>query len=164
MIEIELNSTQCGQRIDEGRLVEAVRSLLSDHSIVAGSISLAVVDDKTIHDLNRRYLEHDYPTDVLSFLLHREGDHIDAEIIVSADTAAAHAKEIGWPFANEILLYVIHGALHLVGFLDDSPANKKAMQAEQCRQMSRWGIEMTETDESFEPPAWLASQGKGEEP
>ena len=163
VIDIELNSTQCGQPIDEDRLIEAVRAVLTDHGIVAGSISLAVVDDKTIHDLNRRYLEHDYPTDVLSFPLYRQDDRIEAEVIVSVDTAAARAEEIGWPLANELLLYVIHGALHLVGFLDHSPADKKAMRAEERRQMARWGIALSDMDENIDQPTESAAQGQGGE-
>lgn len=163
MIDIELNSALCRQPIEEDRLMEAVRAVLCDHSVISGSVSLAVVDDNTIHDLNRRYLEHDYPTDVLSFLLHREGDRMEAEVIVSAETAAVRAEEIGWPLANELLLYVIHGTLHLVGFLDHSPDEKQTMRTEERRQMARWGIALPDTEESIDPLSRPAAQGQGGE-
>ena len=62
-----------------------------------------------IHELNRRYLNHDWPTDVLSFTLDDDDDGLAGEIIVSADTATVAAERYGWKMADEILLYVIHG-------------------------------------------------------
>ena len=55
---------------------------------------MAVVDDPTIHDLNRRFLDHDEPTDVLSFMLDDEGGRLEGDVIVSADTAARTRRAI----------------------------------------------------------------------
>ena len=66
-------------------------------------------------------LNHDWPTDVLSFVLEDDDGHLEGEVIISADTAAAAAAELGWPPAAEQLLYVIHGMLHLVGYRDKTP-------------------------------------------
>ena len=63
-------------------------------------------------------MNHDWPTDVLSFVLDDDDGHLEGEVIISADTAAAAAAEVGWPAAAEQLLYVIHGMLHLVGYRD----------------------------------------------
>ena len=94
---------------------------------------MAAVDDRTIHQLNRRYLDHDYPTDVLSFVLEEGPGTVEGEIIVSGDTAAASAPGYGWPAQDELLLYVIHGMLHLVGYDDKSPADAARMrQAERA--------------------------------
>ena len=68
------------------------------------------MDDRTIQQLNRQYLDHDEPTDVLSFLLEREAERLEGEIVVSRDTAACSAPAYGWTPADELLLYVIHGA------------------------------------------------------
>ena len=58
---------------------------------------------------------HDYPTDVISFVLEREDEHLEGEIIVGVDTAMELAKDSQWNWEFEFLLYVIHGCLHLVG-------------------------------------------------
>ena len=55
---------------------------------------MAVVNDPVIHELNRRFLEHDYPTDVLSFALERDGDLLEGEVVVSADTARRTARAL----------------------------------------------------------------------
>ena len=82
---------------------------------------MAVVDDPTIRRLHREYLGEDSPTDVMSFVLERADDYLEGEVVVSAETACAAAPEYGWPAADELLLYVIHGTLHLVGYDDTTP-------------------------------------------
>ena len=62
--------------------------ILEDAAIGEAEISVAVVDDPTIHALAPRSISsHDYPTDVLSFVLERDEDCLEGEVIVSADTA-----------------------------------------------------------------------------
>ena len=58
--------------LDEARLKKGIRSVLKDAGIGDGEISIAIVDDAEMHALNRKYLDHDYPTDVLSFVLEEE--------------------------------------------------------------------------------------------
>lgn len=128
MIEIELSDRQSTHRFDADRLVSAARLVISDEGIERATVSIAVVDDDTIHDLNRRYLQHDYATDVLSFVFERSPDHLNGEVIVSADTAAAAASDYGWSTEDELLLYVIHGALHLVGYDDQESESQSEMR------------------------------------
>ena len=75
--------------LDENRLQEIVLKILVDHSVESAEISLAVVNDQQIHELNRQYLDHDYATDVLSFDLSCDSGSVQltGEVIVSADTA-----------------------------------------------------------------------------
>ena len=114
---------------------------MQDSAFSSAAISLAVVDDETIHELNRRHLDHDWPTDVLSFVLEDDGDHLEGEVIISADTAAAAADELGCSAADEQLLYVIHGMLHLVGYDDKSDADAQEMRAAEARYLQQFGVE-----------------------
>jgi probable rRNA maturation factor len=86
-------------------------------------------------------LEHDYPTDVLSFVLEEADGHLEGEVIISADTAASNAAEIGWPASAEQLLYAIHGALHLVGYRDKSDEEVSCMRAAEKKYLSQFGLE-----------------------
>jgi len=133
MLEIELANRQRRHAVDADRLRAAARRVLESEGITSGTLSIAVVSDKVIRPLNRRYLQHDYATDVLSFLLDTGPKTLEGEVIVSADTAAAQASEYGSSVANELLLYVIHGTLHLIGYDDTTPAARKRMLARQRR-------------------------------
>lgn len=140
-LEIELSNRQTRYAVDARRLKSAARRVLAGEDIRAGSLSLAVVDDEAMQRLNRQYLNHDYATDVLSFLLARDGDRLDGEVIVSADTAAAACEKYGWPAADELLLYVIHGTLHLAGYDDHSPTDIAAMRRRERHYLKLLGVE-----------------------
>ncbi|HUY88863.1 MAG TPA: rRNA maturation RNase YbeY [Pirellulales bacterium] len=140
MIHIDFRNEQPTLPIDEARLRQAVELVLSRASVEQAEISLAVVDDPAIHELNRRYLNHDEPTDVLSFVLEAGAGWLEGEIIVSADTAAASAPRFGWTPENELLLYVIHGALHLVGYDDLNPMARSEMRRQERACLAHFGL------------------------
>ncbi len=94
----------------------------------------------TIHELNRRFLKHDEPTDVISFVLDQADGIVDGQIVVSADTAAASAKRFGWTAADELLLYAIHGTLHLVGYDDRTARAQQAMRRRERRYLGQFGL------------------------
>jgi probable rRNA maturation factor len=126
--------------LDEKRLKKAVRAVIADAGIEHGEISLAIVDDAEMHALNRKYLDHDYPTDVLSFVLEEGDGRLEGEIIVSSDYASREAKSYGWTADDEILLYAIHGSLHLVGHDDLDPASKTKMREAERHYLGLFGL------------------------
>ena len=141
MIAIDLANEQSTLPVDARRLRRAVRMILKEAAVSRARISLAVVDDPTIRRLNRRYLGHDYATDVLSFNLGDSGEGLEGEVIVSADTAAAAAARFRWPPEDELLLYVINGTLHLVGLRDDNRQQRQQMRQRERHCLARFGIE-----------------------
>lgn len=141
VITIHVTNRQTAIPVDESRLREAVRMILDEASIGKAEIGVAVVDDPTIHQLNRQYLSHDDPTDVLSFVLERSAERLEGEVVVSADTASRTAARFAWSAADELLLYVIHGTLHLVGHDDRTPDDRAAMQARERACLGRFGLE-----------------------
>src|SRR5947207_15077919 len=123
-LSIEINAGQQPHAINGSRLKKAARLILRDAGIKSGEISIAVVSDERMRELNRQYLQHDYATDVLSFVLARDErtKSLDGEIIASSDYAAREAIRFGWTMDDELLLYIIHGCLHLIGH-DDTTAD-----------------------------------------
>lgn len=116
-------------RPQRAAVARAVRVTLSRQKCTAATVSVAIVDDDAISRLHRRYLGIEGPTDVLSFDLRDERTPaaVDGEIVVSGDTARREARRRRIPASTELLRYVIHGTLHLLGFRDDTPARVKDM-------------------------------------
>ena len=113
------------------KLPKTVESIASDYGWQDGQISIAIVNDEQIHQVNRQYLKHDYPTDVISFDT-TESDHfLEGEVIASADTAFEVASKNHWPASHELLLYIIHGMLHVIGLDDTTQAKSKQMRSEE---------------------------------
>lgn len=126
--------------IDPDRLAEVVTMILDDYGYDSAEISIAVVDDPTIRQLNLQYLQHDYETDVLSFLLDSSEDFLAGQLIVSTDTAHRVAAELGTSPADELLLYVVHGSLHLVGLDDTAPDLTCEMRNAEKLYLTKMGV------------------------
>lgn len=92
-------------------------------------LSVALVDDNAIAAINRQFLNHAGPTDVISFDL---GDGL-GEIVVSAERAVLVARQLRRRPQDELALYLVHGLLHLAGFDDRTPAQRRAMRAAERR-------------------------------
>ncbi len=123
-IEYHVDSTTA----DDDRFNKAAAWIAGRFGLKTLSASVSIVDDPTIHRLNREHLDHDWPTDVISFVFENEDGHVDGEIIASIDTATRLAAQAGWPPADELLLYVIHGLLHLSGLDDLTPEDRHQMR------------------------------------
>lgn len=139
MIKVEIANEQSEHVFDYDLLQRAVQIVLDGELIRQGDVSVAIVDDATMHLLNLKYLHHDYATDVLSFLLSTAGEPLEGEIIVSAETAAREAVRYGWNKVDELLLYLIHGALHLVGHEDASDAERAGMRTKERQYLAKLG-------------------------
>ncbi|MFG0267258.1 MAG: rRNA maturation RNase YbeY [Rhodopirellula sp. JB055] len=121
-----------------------------------GSLGVRICDDATIHPINREFLQHDYPTDVISFPYELTPPKVEGELVASFETAIENASEASNPLSphEELLLYVVHGTLHIVGHDDQSPAPRAAMRRAEIAAMECLGIELplsNEEDSSFEP-------------
>lgn len=90
-------------------------------------IEVTLVDDETIDHIHRDFMEIEGATDVITF------QH--GEIIISRDTALRQSLEFGETFERELFRYMVHGMLHLHGYLDYEPEDREAMFAVQERLM-----------------------------
>ena len=128
--------------VDTSVLHSAVEKVLTDHGIEHSEISVALVDDPAIRILNKQYLDHDYETDVISFVLEyaEEAAHLVGQLIVSTDTAASMAEKVGGQMGDEVLLYVIHGTLHLVGYDDKQESDAVAMRSAEKKYLNEFGV------------------------
>ncbi len=134
---LEINN-QVGYADVDGIPFEQTLAKMCDHfHREACAISMALIDDATMHELNRRFLKHDEPTDVLTFPgPTATPGRLEGEILISTDTAARCAGDLGIRVEGEILLYFIHGVLHLLGYDDQQPTDAARM-----REMERLFLE-----------------------
>jgi probable rRNA maturation factor len=132
MIKVSVASPQESVPIDRGRMRQIVRTVLEGESISNAEVSLAFVDNATSHQLNKRYLDHDEPTDILTFPLRDAVGKLTGELVVGAEVAQTQASERGHEVEAELALYVIHGLLHLCGF-DDKSAEQVVRMRERER-------------------------------
>jgi probable rRNA maturation factor len=128
-------SIACPQEIvvpPYAQLREVGRVVLEGEGVTEAKISLALVDDVTIHGINKRFLDHDEPTDVITFPLGGAGTKkLEGELVIGVEVAMRQAEERGHAVDAELCLYTIHGLLHLCGYNDKKPKDAAAMRAKE---------------------------------
>ncbi len=129
-IRVEVSSTQGFLPVDAAGLARLARLILRSEGIERGEVSIALVDNSTIHRINRQHLGHDWATDVISFNLSgNSAEGLSGELVVSAEMAAASAAELGEQAEAELALYVAHGVLHLCGYDDATESGSDMMHS-----------------------------------
>lgn len=132
MAKIEITDLQDHVRLDKKLILQVVRRVIKDEGKSARSLSIVLTDNRHIRDLNRQYLGHDCFTDVISFPLEdldwpSGNGGLNGEIIASAELARHQAQATNSDPQAELMLYVVHGLLHLMGYDDRTPQQAKRM-------------------------------------
>jgi probable rRNA maturation factor len=130
MLKTAIADEQTLLSIDRRWFKDLVPFVLEQEGVANAKIGLAFVGDSRMHELNKRYLAHDYPTDVLTFPMGR-GKTLEGEVVVSTEYAARECVQYDWPAEMEASLYVVHGLLHLCGYDDADDAGADRMEARQ---------------------------------
>jgi len=154
--EVDIAMDSLFGTVDLERLRESVVQTLQVESVAEAVLSITLVDNAAIHEINREHLQHDFATDVISFQLdwthpkqnvpgiashdRSAGAHIEGEIIASVEYAVGEADRLGWELQSELTLYVIHGMLHICGYDDLDPTEKQMMQARESAVLNQLGL------------------------
>ncbi len=127
--------------LDFQALKGAARAVLEGEGVAEAKVTLAFVDNAHIHRLNRQYLGHDEPTDVLTFPYSRPGSKVlEGEVVIGHEVAKEYAADRGHDLALELLLYVVHGCLHLCGYTDTDARSEAAMRAKEREYLRKLGL------------------------
>jgi probable rRNA maturation factor len=109
-----------------------------------GDLSIALTDDRQLHELNLDYLGVDSPTDVLSFPAAETDPETESlylgDIAISIPRAMQQAQNAGHPVEAEAQLLVVHGVLHLLGYDHATEEEKAVMWAQQARVLEKLGL------------------------
>jgi probable rRNA maturation factor len=129
MIGVSIASPQEVVALEYQRLKEVARTVLEGEKVKEAKISLAFVDDTTSARINMQFLQHEGPTDVITFPMSGKGaKKLEGELVIGTEVAVREAQERGHDVHTELSLYVIHGLLHLCGFDDRTAKDSKAMR------------------------------------
>jgi len=120
-------------------LERLVRRALAAEGIEQAEIGILLVDDRRIAKLHADWFDDPTPTDVITFDL-SAGDVLGGDIAVSTETARRMARELGWTPRQEVAYYVVHGLLHLTGYDDHTPADRRAMRSRERAVMKAIGL------------------------
>ena len=127
-------------RVPRKKIFALVEHIASEEKGEIHDVSIAIVDSREMARINRDYLQHAGPTDVISFDL---TDHenevapkskypgISAEIVVCGQVARQESQRRAGGVQRELLLYITHGLLHMLGYDDQTPEAHAAMHARQ---------------------------------
>jgi probable rRNA maturation factor len=125
-VNLFVNSSHA-PKLPRGSVGALIREIVRDEKKNADSINVVLVDDDYLLDVNKKFLKHDYRTDVISFDLNGDGD-IDGEIYVSVDRAMVQSRRYKVPLEKEVLRLIVHGTLHLTGWEDGTRSEKLRMR------------------------------------
>ena len=92
-----------------------------------GEINVIFCSDPYILEVNRKYLRHEYYTDIITFD-YCEGDVLSGDLFICIDSVRENAGEYGVPFADELDRVIVHGLLHLIGYDDHTEAQTAVMR------------------------------------
>lgn len=92
-----------------------------------GDIAVIFCSDGYLLDVNRKYLGHDYFTDIITFD-YCEGERLSGDLFISVDSVRENAVEYGTEFADELNRVMVHGLLHLIGYDDHTEEDVKTMR------------------------------------
>jgi probable rRNA maturation factor len=134
-MDILIDNQQTNQPIRTKAIQKKARAILNALDCPDGELSIVIVDDGRIAELNQTYLQHAGPTNVISFPM-REGDFTQinpqmlGDVVISADTCAQEAEGAGISTENRLDQLLIHGILHLFGYDHvHSESEAKVMEA-----------------------------------
>lgn len=107
----------CGERV-----LQLILERYLDRVKPPGVVSVTLIDDLNIGRVHLQFMDDPSPTDVITFPYGEEG-----EILISVETAERQALEYGVSVERELVLYLIHGLLHLSGYEDGTEASRSEM-------------------------------------
>jgi rRNA maturation RNase YbeY len=113
-------------KLKKRKLTEWIKGVITSEGKKIGDISFIFCSDQYLLEVNKKFLNHDYYTDIITFD-YVEDIVISGDILVSIDRVKENAITYSTTFQNEIHRILIHGVLHLLGYKDKLKKDKNLM-------------------------------------
>jgi rRNA maturation RNase YbeY len=106
-----------------------INKLCLKEGVQIETLQYVFCSDKFLLDINKKYLNHNFYTDIISFDLSDQKGRLIGDVYISIDRVKENAKTEGNLYTHELLRVIFHGALHFCGYKDKKPADVKTMRA-----------------------------------
>ena len=114
-------------KINQRITTKWIHLTINKYNKKAGAVTYIFCSDEEILRINRQYLNHDYYTDIITFD-YTENRIVSGDLFISVDTVKSNSEKFGTVYEEELHRVMIHGILHLCGFADKTPEDKKIMR------------------------------------
>jgi probable rRNA maturation factor len=139
-MEVLIDNRQSRRKIALKKIKQTVQVILDALDCPDGEISILIVDDPQIEELNQQYLDRQGPTNVIAFAM-REGEfsdlspHLLGDVVISIDTAAREAQMAATSMEQRFDELLVHGILHLVGFDHEASADDARAMEDKSKEL-----------------------------
>jgi len=139
-MEVLIDNRQSRHKIALKKIKQTVQVILDALDCPDGEISILIVDDPRIEELNQQYLNRQGPTNVIAFAM-REGEfadlspHLLGDVVISMDTAAKEAQIAATSMERRFNELLVHGVLHLMGFDHETSEDDARVMEDKSREV-----------------------------
>jgi rRNA maturation RNase YbeY len=119
----DISSFDINQEYTSQQIIQLIR----EESKESGDISVIFCSDEYLLEMNKKHLNHDYYTDIITFN-YVEGKLISGDLFISTDRIKENANKFRVSFHEELYRVILHGVLHLIGYNDKTEEQKKVMR------------------------------------
>lgn len=113
---------------NESEMERKIRDLFHDYNVSLEQLQITFLDDESLLEINKEFLQHDYYTDIITFDYSDSKDKVEGELFISVERVAENALKFKENFENEIQRVILHGCLHLCGLDDQTEIEKQEMR------------------------------------
>ena len=114
---------------NQKKLKSFIASIFRTEKTRLHTLNYVFSNDKTVYEINKRYLKHDYLTDIITFDLSEKGQPVTAEVYISLERVRENALNNFTTLQSEIHRVIFHGALHLCGYNDKNKTQRGKMRS-----------------------------------
>jgi len=133
-------------RVSSRRILSVTQQILQILRVKESVIHILLVSDRKSRSLNRKFMKHDWATDIITLAYHegpdvlKRGAPLVVDLIISLDVTKRQAREYGNSFNYELFFYICHGLLHALGYDDHTKKDREKMLKKQTSLLKKVGI------------------------